>query len=333
MLRRAVWLSGLSLLVLGACQDHKAPVAKLTPLNGAMRVQLSRIDDLKPLSGIYTNRYVTPVSARISGVLTALSVKEGDFVSRGQTLGFVYDQKITYQTSAFDSTVAAAQAQMEVAEANLKRTQALYDKGIYALARLEADQAVARAARAQYQAAKSQKSASAEAGNQGAIIAPADGRVLQVHAPLGSVVMAGQPVISVTSGAPVVRLDVPQAAATNMMAGMPITLQIQGQTVMGKITQVYPAVNNGQLQADVTPDQAGSYAVGEQVTAFVVLGQRDAIIIPKSYVKTRYGLDYVVRAGAGGGVMEIPIKGVPYGADGYEVLSGLTAGDQIGLPQ
>ncbi|HNN55239.1 MAG TPA: efflux transporter periplasmic adaptor subunit, partial [Novosphingobium sp.] len=115
------------------------------------------------------------VLARIPGVLTSLTVREGDLVGKGQVIGRIVDNQLGYQAGAYGAQAAAAQAQVKQAQAELDRVRFLYQNGVYAKARLEQAEAGLATAQAQVQAARAQQSAVSAVAGQGAVIAPASG--------------------------------------------------------------------------------------------------------------------------------------------------------------
>src|SRR5204862_451695 len=96
---------------------------------------------------------------RIPGILTMLTVQEGDRVAKGQLLGRIVDSQLGPQGGAYAAQAAAAEAQAANAQAELSRTRFLYDNGVYAKARLDQAQAGARAAEAQIRASRAQQAA------------------------------------------------------------------------------------------------------------------------------------------------------------------------------
>lgn len=331
-LRYTAWLA-FSLLAftpaLTAC-DHKEAESAPSAVSGqSLIVAAQMIEDVKPIAATLTTRQMGEATARVSGVLTSLKVREGDLVTAGQIIGYVQDQKINLQTSAYDQAAAAAQAQADLAHANLKRTQVLFDKGFYAQAKLDQDKAAASAADANARAASAQGAASGEASRQGAILAPATGKVIRANVPVGSVVMAGQSVATITAGNRVVRIEMPEAQAQVLSLGQSLTLDAGGVRSTGTITEIYPAVAAGQVVADVTPSGLDSLAIGQKVVAYIGVGRRSAIVVPRMFVSTRYGLDYV-RLLQRGVVMETTVQTAPTGdATQIEILGGLSSGDEI----
>ena len=322
-------------LLLGACGESKpsAPVAQTAPAAGRLTVQAQSVADLKPVPATLTTRDMAEARARISGVLVGLAVKEGDFVRQGQVIGRVKDDRLALQTGAFDAQVSAAAAEAARANADLGRTRDLFSHGVYAQARLDQVEAQAKAANANLAAARAQRGASAELGAQGAILAPAAGRVLVADVPVGSVVMPGQTLAKITAGPMVVRIELPEGQARALKVGDVVQLaaeDLRGVATQGTITQVYPSVTGGQVTADVSAPGLPQDLIGQRVRAQIKVGSRSTLVVPRRYIVTRFGVDYARLVRADNTVSETPVQttGGPT-ADTVEVLSGLRAGDVL----
>ncbi len=322
-------------LLLGACGESKpsAPVAWVAPAAGRLTVQAQTVADLKPVPATLTTRDMAEARARISGVLVSLSVKEGDMVRQGQVIGRVKDDRLALQTGAFDAQVSAAVAEAARANADLSRTRDLFSHGVYAQARLDQVEAQAKAANANLAAARAQRGASAELGAQGAILAPAAGRVLTADVPVGSVVMPGQTLAKVTAGPMVVRVELPEGQARALKVGDVVQLaseDLRGVAAQGTITQVYPSVTGGQVTADVSARGLPQDLIGQRVRAQIKVGSRSALIVPRRYIVTRFGVDYARLVRADNTVSETPVQTTAGPTvDTVEVLSGLRAGDVL----
>jgi RND family efflux transporter MFP subunit len=325
-------------LTLGACGPSKQPPAPTpqAPAAGRLTLRLQSVADMKPVPATLTTRDMAEARARIAGVLISLKVKAGDTVRQGQVIGSVKDAQIGFQTSAYDAQISAAAGQAAAAQADLARTQDLYAHGVYAKARLDQVEAQAKAASGALAAARAQRSASASLGAQGAILAPASGTVLTAETPAGSVVMPGQSVATITAGPPVIRLRIPQDEAGSLKLGEVVKLSaadLRGAAATGTVTQLYPAVTDGEAQADVSAPGLPRDLVGRKVRAWISLGQRQALIVPKTYIVTRFGVDYARLVRADGGADDTPVQTTPGpSADTVEVLSGLRPGDVLTPP-
>ena len=335
-MRRAPPITALALaLVLSACGEGEAPepaAAAAAAQGERLTLSLQPIADVKPAAAVVTTRDMGEARARIGGTLAELRVREGEVVRKGQVLAMVRDQRLVLEARAYESQQAAAEAEAVRAEADLARVRTLHDKGFYAAARLDQAQAAARAARAQADAARAQSAASAEFVGQGAIRAPADGRVLRADVPAGSVVAAGQVVVVVTAGEPLLRLTLPEGQAGALAVGDTVlidTADLPGAD-RGRVIQVYPAIEAGRVSADISVPGLRADLVGRRVGVRVPLGERQGLAAPPRFVATRYGLDFVRVAMPGGGVSEVAVQTAPIpGREDVEMLSGVKAGDVL----
>jgi len=321
---------------LSACGGEPETAAVAPARGERLTVTEALIDAVKPASAVVASRDLGEARARIPGTLTQLNVREGDTVRQGQVIGVVVDNRVGLETAAYGAQVAAAEAEAARARADLSRIQTLFDKGIYAQARLDQALAASQAANAQVRAARAVRSASAETGAQGRILAPTSGRVLTADVPAGSVVSAGQSVATITAGPLVLRLELPEAQGRNLRVGQGVVVSSEDLPGVsaGTIAQVYPASNAGQTTADISVAGLGSDRVGQRVTVQVPVGQRRALVIPRRFVSSRYGIDFVRTVDRAGRVSEAPVQlGGPVSGDRVEVLSGLAAGNVVLAPE
>lgn len=331
MVRTWTWLAGLFLLTACGGSEFQAPAPR--PAEGErLTVRPGLVPQFKPLAAEIATRDQAEALARIPGTLVLLTVREGDQVARGQVIGRVVDARLGHETSAYEAQTAAASAQAEAARAELSRIEYLYKQGVYAKARLDQARAAARSADAQVRAARSQRSASAAVAGQGAIVAPASGRVLRADVPKGSVVAPGRSVATITAGPPLLRLDVPESLARQLRTGAIVTIQDEGELngKRGTIVQLYPAVVGGRVRADVEVAGLSTDLVGRRVSVLVDLGAHPGIAVPRRFVSTRFGIDYVDLVAKDGSATSVPVQTAPGSDPGQvEILSGVSPGDVL----
>ncbi|HCK84418.1 MAG TPA: hypothetical protein DHW63_07855 [Hyphomonadaceae bacterium] len=173
------------------------------------------------------------------------------------------------------------------------------------------------------------------------MLAPADGRVTRAPIPQGAVVMAGDVVVAIATGARVLRLELPEAQAAFLAEGQDVRILGAGDGDAPRavrVRQVYPAIENGRVTADLDAQSFEGDFVGARVRVLVQTGRREAIIVPSRYLVTRFGVDYVRLVRERGAVIDAPVqRGAPVPTDtlpdGVEILSGLAAGDVIIPPE
>jgi RND family efflux transporter MFP subunit len=327
-------------LAVAACgRPAPAPAEAARSTLGRLVVEERLAPDYKTISAVLTNRDVGDARARIGGTLSRLLVREGDTVRRGQLVAVISDPRLALEAQAGAASVVAAEATAGRARADLGRYQVLFNQGFIAQARLDQLQADARAADAQVQAARAQHGALSEANAQGRVLAPADGRVTRASIPQGAVVMAGDVVVAIVTGAPILRIELPEADARALTQGQDIRLlgaEDGGANapVLVRVRQIYPAVDNGRVTADLDAQTLPAAFIGARVRVLIPVGERRAIVIPARYIVTRFGVDYVRLERTGSALIEAPIQrggAIPTDRmpDGIEILSGLNQGDVI----
>jgi RND family efflux transporter MFP subunit len=331
-----------ALMLMSACARHEpAGGTPPAPLAEQLTVQRMSVPDYKTVSAVLTSRDVGDARARIGGTLTRLLVREGDQVRRGQLLAIISDQRLALEAQAGAANVVAAEAAAERARADQARFLVLFQRGFLSQARMDQINAETRAAEAQLRVARSQGGALSEVSAQGRVLAPADGRVTRAPIPQGAVVMQGEIVVAIATGARVLRLEVPEGEARFLQEGQNVRLLgaengAEARTV--RVRQVYPAVENGRVMADLDAQSLEGAFVGARVRVLIPAGARDAMVIPARYIQTRYGVDYVRLVREGTATIDAPVQrgaSVPTDtmADGVEILSGLQPGDVIVPPE
>jgi RND family efflux transporter MFP subunit len=324
-------LAALPLLALTACDNGKeaAPAAAARPQGSTMTLALTAIPDTRTVSAEITSRDQAEARARIPGTLTSLTVAAGDTVQQGQRIGMVNDTRLGFETGAAEAGAAAAEAEAVRARSDLARIEDLYRNKVYAKARLDNALAASRAADAAASAARARAGASSAITGQGAVLAPASGRVLRADVPAGSVVSPGQSIATITAGPPVLRLMLPESLAGSLRMGAPVTLAepVNG-VAAGQISRIYPAINGGQVMADATLPGLDPRFIGRRIGAAIEVGSRNALAVPKPWVSTRFGVDYVDVV-SGDTVSAVPVQTAPLPDGRVEILSGVGAGDTL----
>jgi len=301
-----------------------------------LTLQPTAITEWKAVQARVESRDVVPARARIGGVIEELSISEGDLVTAGQQLGLVKDDKIAFQIAAQDAQLAALSAQLATAEAELQRGETLVSQGVVTRQRLAQLSTDVEVIRNQIAATQASRAVLTQQETEGAVIAPADGRVLTVPATRGSVIMPGEPVATIGSGGFFLRLAVPERFAGDLQAGAEIRIATEGGEAAGRLAKLYPQIDNGRVIADVEVDRLDTAFVNARILVEVPIGTRSALLAPMSAVSTRHGIDFISIEGPSGQTVErTVILGAPQDGDNdamIEIISGLAAGDKVVLP-
>lgn len=329
--------------------QQPAPQAEVQ-VPASITIQPRPVEDLKAVFATVESVHETLARTRIGGTIAELKVKEGDKVTTGQLLATVRDPKLPLQIVSLDARIQALQAQQHQAELELDRAQRLRASGTGTQQRLDDAQSAVDVARAQIAAMKAERAVVEQQLREGEVLAPANGRILQVKVIDGAVVVPGETVASIATETYVLRLHLPERHARFMHEGDPVLVGNRGlapaapqatapvsETALkrGTVRQVYPELSGGQVVADATVTGLGDFFVGERVRVYVATGTRQAIVVPPDWIVRRFGTDFLRLADGSETPVQVggPIPALDGQPGGIEVLSGLKPGDVIVRPE
>ncbi len=293
------------------------------------------LTDWKAVYGRVEAREMVAARARIGGIVETLSVSEGDIVSKGQQIAVIRDEKIDFQVDALDAQLEALGAQLATAETELERGQALLDRGVATAQRLDQLRTSVDVARGQIDATRAERAIAVQRGTEGQVEAPGDGRVITVPATLGGVVLAGEPVATIGGGGFFLRLAIPERHAAALTEGAGIRITEAGTETEGTIAKIYPQIENGRVIADVDVVGLDTAFVNARMLVELPVGERTALLVPQTAVKTRFGIDFVTVQHGEAMVERAVVLGGPTTQDGtafVEILTGLAPGAVVVLP-
>ncbi len=333
--KKALLLGGVAVLalVLGWPEAEKAPVTvpQTVSAEGGYRVTSREITDWKAVYGRVEAKDTLPARARIGGTLAVLEVSEGDEVQAGQVLGRIMDEKLAFQLGAITAQLAALESQRANAQAELARGEDLLKRGVATAQRVDALRTALSVIEGQISSAKAQADGARQTAEEGAVLAPIAGRVLQVPVRAGSVVMAGEAVVTLGGGGVFLRLSVPERYAATLVSGAQIAIETGAEAQVGRLVKLYPQIVNGRVTADVEVAGLAAPYIDARILVRLPIGTRNAVMIPRDLVATRAGLDFVRALDLGAVSERAVVLGGGQGAL-VEVVSGL-GGGEILLPQ
>jgi RND family efflux transporter MFP subunit len=299
------------------------------------------VADEKAVFATVESADIVPARARINGTVTELSVKEGDAVKEGQVVATIVDEKLALQMKSLDAQIAGFEAQFAQAKIDLSRAQDLVARAIAPKIRLDEAQTAFNVASNALKARTAERSVLQQQVTEGNVLAPTSGRVLTVPVTTGTVVLPGETIATVAEQNFILRLRVPERHARFLKAGDPVRIDSEelGQSgaKFGTIRLVYPHIEDGRVVADADVAGLGDYFVGERIRVWVSAGDRTSIIVPASFITTRFGIDYAHVRRNDGAVIDVPVQRGrefprPDVPDALEILSGLKAGDVLVRP-
>jgi RND family efflux transporter MFP subunit len=309
----------------------------------SIEVTTEEIDDLKSVYATVRSRDLIQARVRTPGTIASLKVDEGDSLQPGQVLALVGDPKIALRINALDARIVANESRVATAETELQRSQTLKERGFASQARLDQAQTAYDVALNELKSARAERSVIETEIAEGQVLAPTSGRVLKVPVTEGSVVLAGESIATIAANEYLLRLELPERHARFMKIGDPVRVGARGlgaddtPLAEGRISQVYPELQNGRVVADAEVPDLGSYFVGERLLVWISAGKRQAFVVPRAYIFKRFGLDYVRLEKDGGAHADVVVQAgrVIKGTDGQErveILAGVAAGDKLVRP-
>ena len=195
--RRPVTLAACLLpLVLTACGEsstEKDP-RTLAPLVRVAQV-LGSPDQSRSFTGVVTARVQSDLGFRVSGKILERLVDTGQTVKRGQPLMRLDPVDLGLQARAQQEAVAAARARAKQTADDEVRYRDLVEAGAISASGYDQIKAAADTARAQLSAAQAQADVARNASGYAALLADADGVVMETLAEPGQVVAPGQIVV------------------------------------------------------------------------------------------------------------------------------------------
>lgn len=303
-----------------------------------IRLDAVKIPEWKAVYGRVEARDSVSARARIGGTVTDLKVTEGDDVKAGDVIAVVKDDKIDFQIAAIEAQLLGLRASMENAQSELARGEELIKRGVTTAQRLDALRTQVDVVRNQIAAAEAQRSVIVEQGKEGAVLAPADGKVLTVPVTKDAVIMAGEAVATIGGGGFFLRLAIPERHADLLRPDASIEIDSgngNGHRSTGRLAKIYPEIDNGRVIADVEVENLPTAFVNKRLLVRVPVGERDALLLPVKALTNRFGVDYVTVKSGEGTAERAVVTAKPILHDGREmteILTGLAAGEEVLLP-
>lgn len=326
---KAFVLSGaLALGLAGGAVDAAAETLRLEPAS---------MTEWKAVYGRVEARDSVPARARLGGTIIALNVTEGDTVKAGDVLAVVKDDKIDFQIAATNAQLSGLQASLANAQSELTRGEQLLKSGVTTTQRLDQLRTQVDVIANQIGATEAQRAVIEEQAKEGQVLAPVDGKVLTVPVTRGAVALAGETIATVGGGGFFLRLAIPERHAATLKQGAAIEIDgVDGTSATeGRLAKIYPEIDNGRVIADVEVADLPTAFVNARVLVRLPVGSHEALLVPQAAIVNRFGVDYVSVIADGVTSERAVVIGQTVsdnGKDMVEILTGLSAGEEVQLP-
>src|SRR3990172_3185297 len=285
------------------------------------------------------------VYSKAMGTVTAVMVKEGQRVKKGQVLLTIDDSDMAQKVAGAEAGLKEAGFGLESARRQAQLTEATYQRyaklfEANALSRQEFDNITLQRDTARLNLAGMEESVRrASAGAEEArvykgyarVVAPFAGVVSEKKIDVGSMTAPGTPLITIVDDSKfVLEASLDGRLAGLIRPGMDLRASIDGNEYTARVTEVIPSIDSATrtflVKASIKGDglRTGLYA---KVTIPGV--ERQALIVPAASIVAKGQLTGVYTVDKKGVVAYTLIRVAGAYGDEVEVISGLTEGDQV----
>lgn len=227
---------------------QKVPVSMTLSGTDLVQAQTLDLQMTVPVVGPIKSVSTAFLKARVPGELRGLTVREGDSVRQGQVLAHIDPTESDARLRQARQQVAAAKAQVDIAQRSFDNSRALVTQGFISGTALDTSQANLAAAQANLAAAQSGADLAAKALDDTVLRAPISGEIAQRLAQTGERVAVDARVVEIIDNRQL-ELEASLAAADAMQVkvGQSAQLHLDGVTtpINAKVQRVNPGASAG----------------------------------------------------------------------------------------
>lgn len=213
------------------------------------------------------------IAPQIEGTVVSMGPRAGGRVRKGMLIVQIDTRQLEADLASLRAKRRSAQAVVENDRNELRREQALLEKGGSSASLVERYQTRLHSDLAQLHSLEKQIEALRIRISYGRILSPVDGRIAQRLAEPGDTVFPGKPVYVITANqGGRVTVPVPLDTVTRIHVGSEVRLSSGGQTLKAAITRVNPSLDKlamGSFEIDL-PERPFGLPDGAPIAAYVV---------------------------------------------------------------
>jgi RND family efflux transporter MFP subunit len=239
---KRLWLLPMAVL-LAACSKKEPPPEPVRPVL-SVKVEALSEENLGRFAGSIQARYESNTGFRVGGRIASRNVDVGAEVEKGTLLATLDPSDQQNQLRSAQGDLAKVQAQLINAQANARRQQALFDRGVGAQAQLDIAMTDLKTTQASLDQARAAVNQSKDQLGYTELRSDHRAVVTAWNAEAGQVVTAGQQVVTLAQP------DIKEA-----VIDLPDTLvdQIPSDVVFSVAAQLDPSINTTAIIREIEP--------------------------------------------------------------------------------
>jgi len=346
-----VLLAGMLLLTSGCTKgEHDRVVPAVpTPVKGLVvdTVRLRDVAERLEMVGTVKAVNSSVIAARVAGTVTALMVKEGDRVRKGQVLGSIEAVETLASAAAAQAGVEEARRALDealsrrkLADATFQRYSRLFSEQAVTRQEYEtrqteqevAAQGVSRAESRLVQARESARAAVTVAAYT-KMTAPLAGMITNKAIDRGATVFPGMPLMTVEGeGGFLLEVQAPETLKGQISTGKILEVVMDGTSApeTGRVVEIVPTIDPASRTFTVKVAVAGKgLRSGSYGKAFVPIGSVKGIMVPKKALVERGALTLVWVVDPQNIIRMRLVKAGRQIGEQVEILAGLSDGERI----
>lgn len=234
---KVIILFSIVLLIQGCEQASEQPLPDRPAL--VALVSNATNESEMVLVGEVKSRYESNQSFRISGKIVERKAEVGDVVKKGQVLARIDATDSNLSTQAARADVASAQANYDLAKAEVERQRKLVEKQFISQSALDLQEAQLKTTAARLQQVKAQAAVSNNQSRYTALVADRDGIITQIQAEPGQVIEPGQMIVQIVDQAQIeVLVAVPESRVDSVKINDLVSIKLwasQDKRYQGKV--------------------------------------------------------------------------------------------------
>ena len=299
----AILISLLTATGIPGCHDPDAGSSNQTTIRTdspqGVPVEQTEVPRVYVSPGSIVSSQEFRVTSTISGYIQEIAVREGDQIEAGDLLVRIDPSKVKRAIAQAEATVAAARAELEDANDDVRKYRVLVESESISDERLRKAVLRQKRTRAELRKAEAEYQAQRADLDYIEIKSPATAQVAKRLMSVGDLSLPGNPILHLESLQGIeFETHVPETILIQLQRGQPVTIQLDGlqREIEGQITAIVqsqdPVTRSGKVKVllsgltDVMPGMFGR--------ASFITGTDTHLTIPESSLVTRAGVEGVL---------------------------------------